>query len=80
MDRLTGQAWEVMYVDAEEESKIGTEKLSKGDFSGAVHLVRYVKSVGGCSGDYTLHAGCVNQQLSLPKDNPDEVVAALVKV
>jgi len=29
MDRLTGQAWEVMYVNAEEEGKMGTEKLSK---------------------------------------------------
>jgi len=42
--------------------------------------VKYVESVGGCGGDYTLHTGCANQQLSLPKDNPDEVVAALVKV
>ncbi|KAL8795405.1 MAG: hypothetical protein Q9195_002146 [Heterodermia aff. obscurata] len=32
-ERLTGQTWDVVQVDAEEQKQVGMEKMSKGHFS-----------------------------------------------
>ncbi|KAK3172011.1 hypothetical protein OEA41_004095 [Lepraria neglecta] len=38
-EKATGKKWEVTHVDAEEMKKVGMEKMSNGDFSGAMLMV-----------------------------------------
>lgn len=79
LEKATGEKWEVTHVDAEEEKKAGLEKMAKGDFSGALALIRYVNCVDGHGGNYMLSEEGANELLSLPKQNLDEVVAEIVK-
>jgi hypothetical protein len=79
LEKATGKKWEVMHVEAEEERKIGQEKIAKGDFTGAAHLIRYMNCVGECGGDYTTYTKSANDLLELPKENLDDVIANIVK-
>jgi len=79
VEKATGKKWEVTHVDAEEEKKIGLEKVAKGDFSGAMALIRYITFVDGHGGNFGLYEESANELLSLPKQSLDEVVAGLVK-
>ena len=78
-EKATGKKWEATHVDAEEQKKVGLEKLSKGDFSGAIALIRYINCVDGHGGNYAQHKDNADELLSLPKQTLDEVVADIVK-
>ena len=79
VEKATGEKLEVIHVDGEEEKKIGLEKMSKGDFSAILTLIRYALCVDGHGGNYMLYEEGANELLSLPKQNLDEVVAEIVK-
>jgi hypothetical protein len=79
LEKATCEKWEVKHVDAEEEKKIGLEKMSKGDFSGAISLLQYISCVDGHGANYLQYEESADELLSLPKENLDDVVAELVK-
>ena len=79
LEKATGKKWEKTHLDAEEQKKIGLEKLSKGDLSGGMLLIRYIVGVQGYGGDYALYEKTANELLSLPKESLDEETAKLVK-
>lgn len=79
LEKANGVKWEIKHMDAELEKKNGQEKLSKGDFSGAMDLIRYINFVDGFGCDYMKHAEGANKLLSLPKQTLDEVVAETVQ-
>lgn len=79
LEKATGAKWEVTHVDAEEQKKEGLEKMSKGDFSGVILLIRYVICVSGYGGNYMEYREGANELLSLPKRTLDEVVAEILK-
>lgn len=79
LEKATGKKWEVTRVDGEEEKKMGMEKMSKGDLSGAMSLIRYINCVEGHGGNFTQYEESANELLSLPKQTLDEVVAKIVK-
>ncbi|KAM3080830.1 hypothetical protein ACMFMG_004784 [Clarireedia jacksonii] len=79
LEKLTATKWEVTYLDAEEQKKQGLEKMSQGDFSGAMSLIRYINSVHGHGGNYSEYEKTQNELLSLPKENLDNVLAGILK-
>lgn len=78
-EKATGTKWEATHVDAEEEKRTGFEKMSKGDFSGAMSLIRYINCVDGHGGNYIEYRKSANGLLSLPKQTLDEVMAEILK-
>jgi hypothetical protein len=74
LEKLQGKKWEVDYVDAEEQKKIGQDKLANGDFSGAMALIRYINSVDGHGGNYATYQKTDNELLGLPKQTLEEVL------
>lgn len=78
-EKATGVKWEVTQVDAEEMKKTGLEKMSKGDFSGGMSLIRYINCVHGHGGNYMEYQESANELLSLPKQNLDAAVEEIVK-
>ncbi|KAF7913053.1 uncharacterized protein EAF01_002074 [Botrytis porri] len=79
LKRTTGKKWDVTYVDAEEQKKIGMEKMAKGDFSGAMGLIRYTNSVKGHGGYYAGYEEMSNELLGVQGEDLDEVVREIVK-
>lgn len=77
-EKATGAKWAAEQVDAEEMKKAGLEKLSKGDFSGAMSLIRYINCVTGHGGNYAEYETTANNLLSLPKESLDEAVAKII--
>ncbi len=67
------------HVDAEEQKKIGSEKMAKGDFSGAMSLIRYINCVDGHGGNYINYVESADELLSLPKQTLDEALAEVLK-
>lgn len=78
-EKATGKKWEVTHVDAEEQKQMGMEKMSKGDFSGAMSLIRYINCVDGHGGNYIEYEESANELLSLPKQTLDEALAEVLK-
>lgn len=78
LEKATGRKWEREQVDAEEMKKMGLEKLSKGDFSGAMSLIRYINCVHGHGGNYAEYRSTANKLLGLPQQTLDEVVEQIV--
>ena len=78
-EKVTGRKWEVNQVNAEEQKKIGREKMSRGDFSGAMLLIRYINCVHGHGGNYAEYEETANALLSLPKETLDASVAELLE-
>ena len=78
-ERATRKKWEVQQVDAEEMKKTGLEKMSKGDLSGAMSLIRYINCVHGHGGNYAEYEATANTLLSLPKESLDAAVARVLK-
>ena len=78
LEKATGKTWEREQVDAEEAKRGGLEKMSKGDYSGVVPLIRYVNCVHGHGGNYVESRGSANGVLGLPKTTLDEEVRKLV--
>ena len=78
LEKATGKQWERAQVDAEEMKRSGLEKMSKGDHSGAVSLIRYAVCVPGHGGNYAEDRGTANGVLGLPKAELDEEVRKLV--
>ena len=78
LEKATGKPWEREQVDAEEMKRSGLEKMSKGDHSSVVSLIRYVNCVAGYGGNYTEDRGTANGVLGLPKATLDEEVRKLV--
>ena len=78
LEKATGHPWEREQVDAEEMKRSGLEKMSKGDHSGVVSLIRYVNCVPGYGGNYAEDRGTANGVLGLPKATLDEEVRKLV--
>jgi uncharacterized protein YjiS (DUF1127 family) len=79
LERATGKKWETAYVDAEEQKKAGLEKMAKGDFSGAMSLIRYINCVNGHGGNYIEYEQSANELLSLPQQTLDDVVAEILQ-
>ncbi|KAE9365829.1 isoflavone reductase family protein-like protein [Stipitochalara longipes BDJ] len=79
LEKATKKKWEATHVDAEEQKKIGTEKVASGDFSGAMLLIRYINCIEGHGGNFAQYEKTSNELLSLPKDNLDDVVAQIVQ-
>ncbi|TGO50468.1 hypothetical protein BOTNAR_0392g00090 [Botryotinia narcissicola] len=79
LEKATDKKWDVTYVDAEEQKKIGIEKMKRGDFSGAIGLIRYVNSVKGYGGDYTEYEEMSNELLGVQGEDLDEVVRGIVE-
>ena len=78
LEKATGKPWEREQVDAEEIKRSRLEKMSKGDHSGVVCLIRYVNCVPGYGGNYAEDRGTANGVLGLPKATLDEEVRKLV--
>ncbi|KAF5017369.1 hypothetical protein F66182_10705 [Fusarium sp. NRRL 66182] len=78
LEKITNSKFDVDYVDAEAQKAIGMEKVSKGDFSGAMLLIRYINSVDGNGGNYALYHPTDNELLSLPKEDLEDVLARIV--
>ena len=78
LEKAMGKPWEREQVDAEEMKRTGLEKMSKGDHSGVVSLIRYVNCVHGHGGNYAEDRGTANGVLGLPKATLDEEVRKLV--
>ncbi|RAO71406.1 uncharacterized protein BHQ10_007418 [Talaromyces amestolkiae] len=79
LEKITNKKFDVDYVDAEAQKVIGIEKVSKGDFSGAMLLIRYINSVNGNGGNYALYHPTDNELLSLPKEDIEEVLTRIVE-
>ena len=78
-EKATADKWDVTRVDAEEQRKIGMDKMAQGDFSGAMSLIRYINCVDGHGGNYALYEETANELLSLPKQTLDEVIEDILK-
>ena len=79
LERLTSQKWDVTQVNAEEQKKAGVEKMSKGDFSGAMSLIRYINCVDGHGGNYAEYEESANTLLSLPSQTLDEALKEVLE-
>ena len=79
LEKATGKTWQITHVDAEVQRKEGQEKMAKGDFSGAMSLIRYINCVPGHGGNYMEYQESANELLSLPKQTLDEVVVEVLK-
>lgn len=79
LEKATGQSWEITHVDANEERKIGEEKMAQGDFFGVLHVLRYIFCVSGFGADYTTYTESANELLGLPKETLDEAINRIVK-
>ncbi|KAF7951283.1 hypothetical protein EAE96_006605 [Botrytis aclada] len=79
LEKATDKKWDVTYVDAEEQKKIGMEKMKKGDLSGAMGLIRYINSVKGHGGDFAEYEDMSNELLGVQREDLDEVVKRIVK-
>jgi len=79
LEKATQKEWEVTNVDAEEQKKIGMEKVAQGDFSGAMLLIRYMNCVEGHGGNFALYEKTSNGLLSLPKEDLDDDVVRIVQ-
>lgn len=77
-EKATGSKWTIEQVDAEEMKNSGLEKMSRGDFSGAMSLIRYINCVTGHGGNYAEYETTANKLLSLPKETLDEAVAKII--
>ncbi|EED17246.1 conserved hypothetical protein [Talaromyces stipitatus ATCC 10500] len=78
LEKVTGSKFDVEYVDGEAQRAIGTEKISQGDFSGAMLLIRYINSVDGNGGNYALYHPTDNKLLSLPEETLEEELKKIV--
>ena len=78
LERAMGKKWEREEVDAEEMKRRGLEKMSKGDYSGMVSLIRYVNCVHGYGGNYAESRRTANGVLGLPKSTLDDEAMKLV--
>ena len=78
LEKAMGKPWEREQVDAEEMKRSGLEKMSKGDHSGVVSLIRYVNCVHGHGGNFAEDRDTANGVLGLPKATLDEEVRKLV--
>jgi hypothetical protein len=79
LEKASKKKWEVTYVDAEEQKKVGMEKMAKGDFSGAMLLIQYISCVEGHGGNFAQYEETANGLLALPKESLDDVVAQSVQ-
>jgi hypothetical protein len=66
-------------VDAAEQKKIGMDKMKRGDFSGAMMLIRYLNSVHGHGGNFSEYEESSNELLGVPVEGLDEAIEGIVK-
>lgn len=55
------------------------DKLSKGDFSGAMLLIRYINCTAGHGGDFATYAESSNELLGIPKQELQPTLEKIVK-
>jgi hypothetical protein len=79
LEKATKKKWETANVDAHEQKRIGLEKMARGDFSGAILLIRYINCVEGHGGNFAQYEKTANAELSLPKESLDDVVAKILQ-
>ncbi|KAI9694043.1 MAG: hypothetical protein M1822_003314 [Bathelium mastoideum] len=79
LERATGEKFEVTHVDAEEQKRIGMEKMSKGDFSGVLMLIKYLNTVEGYGGNFASYRETANVLLSLPEEDLDSMVVEICR-
>ena len=75
----TDEDWKIEYADTQAWMDEGREKMSKGDFSGAVSLVYGNVLREGNGGDYEMTRGMSNATLGLEEEKLDEVVQRTLK-
>lgn len=79
LENAERQKWEATHVDAEEQKRVGLEKMANGDFSGALSLIRYINCVHGHGGNFAEYEECANRLLELPEESLDEAVVELLR-
>ena len=78
LERATGGKWNATHVEAEEQKMMALEKVSKGDMTGFMTLIRYINSVEGYGADYHPEHESGNDLLSLPQEDLDETIVRIV--
>ncbi|MCJ1246872.1 hypothetical protein MMC30_004081 [Trapelia coarctata] len=78
LEKVSGEKWEVEHRGIEETTKIGREKVGKGDFSGMMELI-VALVYGGSGSDYTKDQELANGLLGLPEESLTDIVARVVK-
>jgi hypothetical protein len=79
LEQVSGKKWTTTNIDAEEMLREGQEKLSKGDFSGAMNVIRYVNAIEGHGGNFATYRKTSNEVLELPKETLVSAVENLLK-
>lgn len=79
LEAAEGQKWAVSHVDAEEQKRVGLKKMARGDFSGALPLIRYINCVEGHGGNFAEYEESANGMLELPEEELDEAVRELLR-
>lgn len=80
LENAEGEKWTVEHVDAEEQKRECMEKMAKGDFGGALPLIRYINCVQGHGGDFAEYRESANGLLGLPREESlDEAVRELLR-
>ena len=78
LEKATGGKWKATHVDAEEQKTTALEKVSQGDMTGFMGLIRYINSVEGYGADHRLEHTTANDLLSLPEEHLDETIIKIV--
>ncbi|KAL4902011.1 hypothetical protein BDW74DRAFT_181168 [Aspergillus multicolor] len=81
LQRATGSNWTVQHTTTNAEVREGTAKLQKGDFSGALALVRATAfgDVAGLESNYARDKSLANELLGLEEENVDETIRRVVR-
>lgn len=79
LENAERQKWEAIHVDAEEQKRVGLEKMANGDFSGALALIRYINCVHGHGGNFAEYEEGANRLLELPEESLDEAVVEILR-
>lgn len=78
LEKATGDKWKTTAASADELWKEGSEKVSKGDYSGIPGQIVGTIYSGAEELDFAKNKGLDNEDLGLPKEEPLEVAIAKV--
>lgn len=79
LEKATGKKWEVEHMDSEKQTKWAQQAMKDGNMGGLYTLLLIATYSGKHGGDFPAHQKMANDLLGLPKENMDDVVAAVVK-
>jgi hypothetical protein len=78
LQTFTGEKWHVENATIEETAKIGQEKLSRGDRSGALALILSTIFQEGWGSDFTRCTDTANHLLGLPEESLEALVRSSI--